>query len=326
MTKFDDTIGDSQDAPSISRRRFLAQSGAAAASAALLGGTPLAFAATHRAQTIQFGLHQITWGSHLETFLRDTHDLGFPGAEVIVKNLQAEGYYDKPAVVKAMLANFGLFPVSLSSGGALESTDPDKRAAQIDRQMQHAQFCHDVGIMDLQLVASRNRKYTPVLDDYKRSGELMTEIGRRAIALGVKTSLHNHMGSLCQSPEQLDLLMANSDPKYLYLELDIAHCTAGGGNPAKTIDQYHDRLLFIHAKDLLPGYTNEKWRFVELGQGIVDIRGAFAALERHHFKGWAVVELDKEEIDPNRTPKQSAEISKRYIKNVLKLNPILRLG
>ena len=38
----------------------------------------------------------------------------------------------------------------------------------------------------------------------------------------------------------------------------------------------------------------------------------FAALNEINFKGWGVVELDRVP-DPGRTPKESAEINRRYL-------------
>jgi inosose dehydratase len=71
----------------------------------------------------------------------------------------------------------------------------------------------------------------------------------------------------------------------------------------------------------VPGDTNEpsrSYKFVELGQGKVDIRGVFAALKALPFRGWAIIELDAVPV-PNRTPKQSLEINKQYVERTLGL-------
>jgi inosose dehydratase len=99
--------------------------------------------------------------------------------------------------------------------------------------------------------------------------------------------------------------------------LDVAHFQQGGGDPVQAIRSYHDRLLFLHIKDLespVPGAAPgaPSYRFVELGRGTVDLKGVFAALRDVRFRGWAVVELDSVP-DPRRTPKESAIISKRYL-------------
>jgi len=58
------------------------------------------------------------------------------------------------------------------------------------------------------------------------------------------------MGSLSERPEELDQIMSASDPRYVKLELDIAHYLQGGGDPVKAIEKYSDRLLFLHIKDV----------------------------------------------------------------------------
>ena len=103
------------------------------------------------------------------------------------------------------------------------------------------------------------------------------------------------MGSLGQSPEEMDRVMDASDPRYVKLELDIAHCVQGGGDPVKAIQKYRDRLLFVHIKDVesIPKDESKRgrdFRFVELGRGRVDVPAAFKALEDIHFRGWAGVE------------------------------------
>jgi inosose dehydratase len=84
------------------------------------------------------------------------------------------------------------------------------------------------------------------------------------------------------------------------------------------IRRYADRLLFLHIKDVqspVPGGEAESYRFVELGRGKVDVKAVFAALAEVRFNGWAVVELD-EVPDKERSPKESAEISKRYLQAI----------
>jgi inosose dehydratase len=154
--------------------------------------------------------------------------------------------------------------------------------------------------------------------DRRILGERMTEIGKRSADLGVGVGYHNHMNSLGERPSEVDDILAAADPRYVRLELDVAHYTQGGGDPVKAIDRYHDRLLFLHLKDVEPvppaagADPARSYRFVELGRGRVDLPGVFAALQRVGFKGWAVVELDAVP-DQARTPKESGQISKSYL-------------
>jgi inosose dehydratase len=74
----------------------------------------------------------------------------------------------------------------------------------------------------------------------------------------------------------------------------------------------------LHLKDVRPappgpaGGPGPSYQFVELGRGRVDLPGVFAAMRDINFAGWAIVELDRVP-DAGRTPKESAEINRRYL-------------
>jgi len=211
--------------------------------------------------------------------------------------------------------------VALSSGGVVIA--PGTETEEIARHVRHARFTHDVSGYYLQVTDSaRPKDRRPVASDYKKLGRLLTEIGKRAVDLGVCLGYHNHMNSLGEAPGEVDRIMEAVDPRYVKLELDIAHYQQGGGDPARAIRQYRDRLLFLDIKDVespVPGAsgdTSPPYRFVELGRGTVDLPAVFKALREIKFRGWAVVELDSVP-DKARTPKESALISKKYLEEKL---------
>ncbi len=53
-----------------------------------------------------------------------------------------------------------------------------------------------------------------------------------------------------------------------------------------------------------------------LSRGKVDLPAVFAALKDVKFRGWAVIELDSVP-DKARTPRECAEISKKYLEDTL---------
>ena len=158
--------------------------------------------------------------------------------------------------------------------------------------------------------------------DFKQLGKALTELGKRTADLGIPLGYHNHMGSLGERPEELDQVMNSSDPRYVKLELDIAHYFQGGGDPVKCIEKYSDRLLFLHIKDVerLPAGKDPQhfYRFVELGHGLVDVPAVFEALRKVNFRGWAVVELDGVP-DTAHSPKEAAAANKQYLQEKLGL-------
>lgn len=289
------------------RRTFLAGLSAVSAVATLPS-----FATSSRLPGVRFGYAAITWGNEERQAIDDISETGFAGIQ-----FRANAVSDfKPAELKEFLAQHKLTFVALSSG-ELSLDEPE--ADQIAKHVANAQFVKDAGGLYLQILdqlKSYPRSATP--DECKRLGSLLTELGKRTAELGIPLGYHNHLNTLSQFPANLDLILEQSDPKYVGLELDTAHLVAGGGDPAKAIEKYHDRLLFLHLKDVhdIPADTPKArypFEFVELGRGRVDLRSVFAALEKVKFRGWAIVELDRVP-DKSRTPKESAIISRDYLR------------
>ena len=64
------------------------------------------------------------------------------------------------------------------------------------------------------------------------------------------------MNTIGQAPEATDAIMDAADPKYVKLELDVAHYLQGGGDPAAAVRKYKRRLLFLHLKDTKPSQVH----------------------------------------------------------------------
>jgi inosose dehydratase len=302
----------------LSRRQFIVGLGGVAA----LSTLPLnAFGTSDISAPpgIQFGYAAITWGGNDLQAIKDISELGFRGIQLRSNILQEYG--NRPQALKELLATHRLQMVAMSSGNV--SIGPGTEGDEIAKHARHAKFVNDVGGRYLQLTDSaRPKNSKPAADDFKQLGKVMTEIGKRALDLGIPVGYHNHMNSLGEAPDEVDRVMDAADSRYIKLELDIAHYHQGGGDSAKAIRKYRDRLLFLHIKDVespvpaAAGEQSRSYRFVELGRGKVDLPAVFKALEDVNFRGWAIVELDSVP-DKARTPKEAAMISKRYLEEEL---------
>jgi inosose dehydratase len=288
------------------RRSFIASAVAIGASAARPS-----FAAAARLPGLRYGYAAMTWGTDERKAIEDIAAAGYPGVQ-----FRANAVTDfQSAELKDLLAKHKLEFVALSSGTV--SLDAPA-AAQIDKHFANAKFAKEAGGHYLQILDElKTHPRTATGDDCKRLGAMLTELGKRTSDIGIPLGYHNHLNTLSEMPQNLEQILENSDPRYVRLELDTAHLTAGGGDCAKEIVKYRDRLLFMHLKDVrsIPADTPHAaypFEFVELGRGTVDFPAVFEALEKIHYKGWAVVELDKEP-DKTRTPKESAELSRSYL-------------
>jgi len=267
------------------------------------------FSRTLDAASMKFGYAAITWGSALAQAMDDIAAVGFRGIQLRGEAVQQFG--DRPAALKEALAAHKLAFVALSSGNL--SIDPAREQEERATHVRHAQFVRDCGGRFLQIIDERPKGRAIVANDYRRLGKLLTELGKRTADLGVPVVYHHHMNSLGEKPDEVDAVLAAADRKYVRVLFDTAHYQQGGGDPVAAIRKYRDWIEVLHLKDVRPQPAQASgYQFVELGRGRVDLPGVFAALREINFSGWGIVELDRVP-DSGGTPKQSAEINKRYL-------------
>jgi len=302
-----------------SRRNFIYAGGAAVACSLLPASVTKAFSPAPA--DIHFGYASITWNGNDRQAIEDISALGFPGIQLRA-NAIAE-FENNPATLRALLDAHKLKMVALSSG-YLDIDNPHD--TEIAAHVARAQFAKDAGAIYMQVIGARPKAREIVRGDYEKMGKLLMELSERTADIGVQIGFHNHMDSLGERPEEVDWIFAGTDSRFAKLELDVAHCAQGGGDPVKMMTKYSDRLLFMHFKDVRTvtptpapaGSTAapKNYQFVELGHGRVDFPAIIANIEKIKYRGWVIVELDAVP-DPSLTPKQCAEISKKYLADKL---------
>lgn len=144
---------------------------------------------------------------------------------------------------------------------------------------------------------------------------------------GMRTVFHHHCAGYVETPEEIDTLLALTDPELLGLCLDMGHYAFGGGNPVKALKTHFGRIWHIHFKDFNPEVAKlsseskgdyfdavKRGVFCELGKGAVDFKEVVEILKEKRFKGWVVVEQD---ILPGMgNPKYCAQINRNYLKKI----------
>jgi inosose dehydratase len=219
-------------------------------------------------------------------------------------------YKDNTADLKALLDQSGLQLCMFSSGNV--EIDLAKVEASIAQHVKHATFVKALGGTSIQLTNSLRKKgVKPEEKDLIRLAEVMNEIGAKTKEIGIQATYHNHMDQFGETPEEVDLLVTHMDSSKIKLLLDVAHYFQGGGNPAEAVLKYRKVLHSFHMKDVRQ--TEPRYRFVELGQGKVNLEEVFANLDKIKFKGFAIVELDAVP-DAGKTPLSCAETSKEFLK------------
>ncbi len=144
-------------------------------------------------------------------------------------------------------------------------------------------------------------KRPETLKDMQTYCEYFNEVGKRAAAKGIAFGYHNHkheFEKIENKISMMDYMLQHTDPKYVFIELDVYWAVRGETGPVDLFKKYPNRFRLLHIKD-------EK----ELGQsGMVGFDAIFNNLKiagTEHF----FVEVERY----NYTPCESVKMSFDYL-------------
>ena len=144
---------------------------------------------------------------------------------------------------------------------------------------------------------------------------------------GLRTVFHHHCATFVETPEEIDTLMARTDPALLGLCLDTGHLTYAGGSSIESLTRHRARAWHVHFKDCEPDVAErarrEGWDyqtalrhgvFCELGKGRVEFPAVLDELNRSGYDGWIVVEQDV--LPSMGSPLESATRNRDYLRAI----------
>ena len=155
-------------------------------------------------------------------------------------------------------------------------------------------------------------------DDYKWMADLFNQVGEKCRKVGIQFGYHNHNIDFkaFDGRPALDMLLADTDPKLVQVEMDCYWVVRAGKDPVDYLKRYPGRIAILHVKDMKPALTPTTSitegggdGFTEVGKGSIDWKRIFQAAPeggvKHYF-----VEQDK----CAGPPMESAKISYEYLK------------
>lgn len=79
----------------------------------------------------------------------------------------------------------------------------------------------------------------------------LNRLGKACAENGLTLTYHNHTQEFlpCEDKKVIDILMEETDPKYVSFELDAGWCAAAGFDPLALVEQYSGRIKLIHVKE-----------------------------------------------------------------------------
>ena len=132
------------------------------------------------------------------------------------------------------------------------------------------------------------------IDVFCRRANKLIEVCKK---YNLKAALHNHLGSVIESQDELDYFMKKCPDAALLL--DIGHLHGANGDNMKALEKYYDRLASIHFKDVFIKKADatewsERLRFCELGGGNdnLDYQSVAQFLKDKNYDKWVLVEHD----------------------------------
>lgn len=131
-------------------------------------------------------------------------------------------------------------------------------------------------------------------DGARRLAADLNELGERAKAAGLTIGYHNHdvefrpLEGVPGAATLWDLLVAETDPTLVALELDVYWVEYGGGDAAALIREHPERYPLLHLKDMAG--EGDALADAPIGQGTLDLGAIARAVEVTTH--WYVVEQD----------------------------------
>jgi sugar phosphate isomerase/epimerase len=241
---------------------------------------------------------------------------GFLGVRLTSFPSFMQRYDLTPDKLRAELDKRGLSVVTISWNGPL--IDPARRKEALDDAKRTMTFLSHFGANHL-VVFPPNRALpganTP--EAFKALCEACNQIGEIAGEMGFTAGLHNHMGQMVQTQDEVDRFMEMTDPKLFGLSPDTAHLHLAGCDVVGTFERYKSRIRFADYKDskwtyptkdlvmpsgkVLPKDSEEALFYnsiYDLGDGGVDFPGCHRVLKSENYKGWLCVDLDTSRLGP----------------------------
>ncbi len=253
------------------RRDFIETLGAAALGHALQprAPTPEPRAPLHRLTRIGLQLYTVrrAMQADVEATLARVAATGYTEVEFA-------GYFGKsPGEVRAILDRHGL-----AAPAAHVSMAADQWRAALDA-------APVIGHRYL-VVAWIPAEQRQTLDAYKRMAQDFNRLAAEARAAGLQFAYHNHDFEFVPLEGRLpfDVLLAETDPTLVQLEMDLYWITKGGQDPLAYFARYPGRFPMVHVKDSAGAPEH---RMVDVGAGTIDFRKIFARRKqagiRHFF-------------------------------------------
>lgn len=161
-------------------------------------------------------------------------------------------------------------------------------------------------------------------------GAKIEEFATYLAGQGVTLAYHHHVGTVVETPQDIDAFMAATGPSTQLL-FDSGHCAFGGGDPAQVLVRHVARVAHFHAKNIrrsvIERVRSEGLPFIQgvlAGaftvpgdpEGEIDFLPLLKILTNAGYDGWLVIEAEQ---DPkNRNPLEYQALGLQSLKSAVR--------
>ena len=145
-------------------------------------------------------------------------------------------------------------------------------------------------------------------DGWKRAAENFNRAGAELKKAGIRLGYHNHVEEFKPLPDgklPYDVLLAESDPKLVKMEMDLGWAHEAGVDPIKYFEKYPGRFPLVHVKDF-----DKNRNMSDVGKGEIDWKAIFKKADLAGIKHYFV------EFDDPKDPFETIKTSYEYLEKL----------
>jgi sugar phosphate isomerase/epimerase len=157
-------------------------------------------------------------------------------------------------------------------------------------------------------------------ESFRKAAATFNDWGKQCQQHGMRFAFHNHNYEFqdLKGTTGYDILLKETDPELVWLEMDTYWITQAGRDPVLLLSQLGKRVRLLHLKDRKVGVPTSQVldasaeHFTEVGNGTIQWRALLALAQKLGIEHYYV-----EQDESDKSPMESLKISYTFLRKVL---------